>query len=118
MLVSYADDATLLARIPSPNMRSDVTKSFNRDLSKISTLCNLWSMRLNPNRSRIVFPPHLDLLVGSASQNSCDFFKVLGIMFDSKFTVERHVHSISSLVAQKIGLLRNLLEFLGTTMSY
>ena len=37
MLVSYADDATLLARIPSPNMRSEVTESLNRDLSKIST---------------------------------------------------------------------------------
>ena len=35
MLVSYADDATLLARIPSPNMRSDATESLNRDLSKI-----------------------------------------------------------------------------------
>ena len=31
MLVSYADDATLLACIPSPNMRSDVTESLNRD---------------------------------------------------------------------------------------
>ena len=29
MLVSYADDATLLARIPSPNMRADVTESLN-----------------------------------------------------------------------------------------
>ena len=38
MLVSYADDVTLLARIPSPNMRSDVTESLNRDLSKISSL--------------------------------------------------------------------------------
>ena len=37
MLVSYADDATLLAHIPSPNMRSDVTESLNRDLSKICT---------------------------------------------------------------------------------
>ena len=81
-LVSYADDATLLARIPSPNMRSDVTESLNRDLSKISTLCNLWGMRLNPSktqsmivsRSRTVFPPHPDLLVGSTSLNSCDFF--------------------------------------------
>ena len=41
MLVSYADDATLLASIPSPNMRSDVTESLNRDLSKICTWCNL-----------------------------------------------------------------------------
>ena len=37
MLVSYADDANLLACIPSPNMRSFVTESLNRDLSKIST---------------------------------------------------------------------------------
>ena len=29
MLVSYNYDATLLARIPSPNMRSDVTESLN-----------------------------------------------------------------------------------------
>ena len=114
MLVSYADDATLLARIPSPNMRSDVTESLNRDLSKISTWCNLWGMRLNPNktqsmivsRSRTVFPPHSDLLVGSSSLNSCEFLKILRIMFNSKFTFERHIRSIFSSVAQKIGLLR------------
>ena len=35
MLISYADDATLLARVLSPNMRSDVTESLSRDLSKI-----------------------------------------------------------------------------------
>ena len=52
MLVSYADGATLLARIPSPNMRSDVIESLNRDLSKISTWCNLWGMRLNPNKPK------------------------------------------------------------------
>ena len=52
MLVSHADDATLLARIPSPNMRSDVAESLNRDLSKISTWCNLWGMRLNPNKTQ------------------------------------------------------------------
>ena len=121
MLVSYADDATLLARIPSSNMRSDVTVSFNRYLSKISTRCNLWGMRLNPNktqsmivsRSRTVFPPHPDLLVGSTSLNSCEFFKILGVTFDSKFTFERHIRSISSLDAQKIGLLRKSFRIFG-----
>ena len=58
------------------------------------------------SRSRNVFPPHHDLLVGSTSLNSCDFFKILGVMFDRKFTFERHIHLISSSVAQKIGLLR------------
>ena len=99
MLVSYADDATLLAGIPSRNMRSDVTESLNIDLSKISTWCNLWGMRLNSNktqsmivsRSRTVFPPHPDLLVGSTSLESCELFKILGVMFDSKFTFERRL---------------------------
>ena len=58
------------------------------------------------SRSRTVFPPHPDLLVGSTSLNSCEFFKILGVSFDSKFTFERHIRSISSSVAQKIGLLR------------
>ena len=78
MLVSYANDTTHLASIPSPNMRSDVTESLNRDPSKICTWCNLWGMRLNPNKtrsmivngSRTVFPFHPDLLVGSAPLNS------------------------------------------------
>ena len=121
ILVSYADGATLLARIPSPNWRSDVTESLNRDLSKISTWCNLWGMRLNPNktqsmivsRSRTVFPPHPHLVVGSTYLNSCEFFKILGVMFDSKFTFERHIRSISSSVAQKIGLLRKSFRIFG-----
>ena len=122
MLVSYADDATLLACIPSPNMRSDVVASLNRDLSKISTWCNLWGMRLNPNktqsmivsRSRTVFLPHPDLLVGSTSLNSCDSSKILGVMLDSKFTFERHIRSISSSGAQKIDLLRKSFRIFGS----
>ena len=121
MLVSYADDATLLARTPSPNMRSDITESLNRDLSKISTWCNLWGMRLNPyktqsmivSRSRTVFPPHPNLSVGSTSLNSCDSFQILGVMFDSKFTFERHKCSISSSVTQKIGLLTKSFRIFG-----
>ena len=78
-------------------------------------------MRLNPNktqsmivsRSRTVFPPHPDLLVGSTSLNSCDSIKILGVMFDSKFTFERHIRSISSSVAQKIGLLRTFFRLFG-----
>ena len=121
MLVSYADDVTLLAHISSSNMRSDVAESLNRDLSNISTWCNLWGMRLNPNktqsmivsRSRTVFPPHPDPLVCSTPLNSCDSFKILDVMLDSKFTFERQICSISSSVAQKIGLLRKSFRIFG-----
>ena len=36
MLPAYADDATLLAVVPSPDMRSVVSDSLNGDLAKIS----------------------------------------------------------------------------------
>ena len=108
-------------------MRSDVTESLNRNLSKISTWCDLWGMRLNPNktqsmivsRSRTVFPPHPDLLVVSTSLNSCEFFKILGVMFDIKFTFERHIRSIFFFGCSK-GLVYfgNLLESLATMMLY
>ena len=102
-------------------MRSDVAESLNRDLSKISTWCNLWGMRLNPNkiqstivsRSRTVFPPHPDLFVGSTSLNTCGSVKILGVMLNSKFTFMRHIRSISSLVAQKICLLKKSFRVFG-----
>ena len=65
------------------------------------------------SRSRNVFLPHPDLLVGSTSLNSCNSFRILGVMFDSKFTFERHIHSISSSVAQKVGLLRKSFRIFG-----
>ena len=54
---------------------------------------------------RTVFPLHHDLIIGYAL-NSWEFFKILGVVFDSKFTFERHICSISSSVTEKISLLR------------
>ena len=52
MLVAYADDATLLAVVPSPDMRSVISDSLNRDLAKISEWCRLWGMKMNPNKTQ------------------------------------------------------------------
>ena len=41
------------------------------------------------------------------------FFLNLGVMLDSKFTFERHIRSISSSVAQMIGLFRKYFRILG-----
>ena len=115
MPVSTADDTTPIAHNPSPNVRSDVTESLNRDLSKISTWCNLWGMQLNPtivSRSRTVFPTHPELFY---KQYFFKFMslKILGVTFVSKFTFERHIRSIYSSVAHKIGLLGKLLKVFG-----
>ena len=51
MLVAYADDATLLAIVPSPDMRSVISNSLNWDLAKISEWCKLWGMKMNPSKT-------------------------------------------------------------------
>ena len=48
LLVAYADDATLIAVVPSPNMRYAVAESLNRDLARIGAWCSTWGMKLNP----------------------------------------------------------------------
>ena len=113
-LVAYADDATLLAVVPSPNMRSVISESVNRDLARISAWCKLWGMKMNPSktqsmivsRSRTLQPEHPDLILDNIPITVSDSFKILGVTFDSKFTFESHIRSISSSTAQRLGLLR------------
>ena len=51
-LVGYADDSTLLCRIPHPRDRSSVAASLNDDLAVISDWCSRWSMLVNPSKTR------------------------------------------------------------------
>ena len=88
MLVAYADDVTLLAVVLSPDMRSVISDSLNRDLAKISEWCRLWGMKMNPNktqsmivsRSRTLHPQHPDFFINNVL-TICDSFKILGVTF-------------------------------------
>ena len=121
MLVAYADDATLLAVVPSPDMRSVISDSLNRDLAKISNWCRLWGIKMNPNkaqsmivsRSRTLQPQHPDLFIDNVPLTTSDSFKILGINFGSKFTFMSHVRSVSPVIAQKLGLLRISFKIFG-----
>ena len=122
-LIAYADDATLIADVPNPTQRQSVSESMNRDLAKINDWCKLWGMKLNPSktqsmivsRSRTLNPSHPDLIINNVVLDTCSSFKILGVLFDSKFTFEQHLRSISSTVAQKIGLLRKSYKIFGDT---
>ena len=50
-LISYADDSTLIAVMPSPGVRGTVAESLNRDLGRISELCDPWGMKLNASKT-------------------------------------------------------------------
>ena len=120
-LVAYADDATLLSVVPSPDLRPSVSESLNRDLKKINDWCKRWGMKLNPrktqsmivSRSRTVNPLHPELLIDNVPLTTDDSFKILGVNFDSKFTFEQHLRAMSKSVSQKLGLLRKSLKIFG-----
>ena len=90
-IVQYADDTTLLAVVRSPEMRSQVAMSLNRDLERISQWCSRWGMRLNSSktktllisRSRTNEPPHPPLLVGNTLLAESEFLTILGVTYDS-----------------------------------
>ena len=120
-LVAYADDATLAACIDSPNLRSHVADSLNRDLARINDWCKLWGMKLNPkktqsmiiSRSRTPNPPHSELRIDGAVLAICNAFKILGLTFDSKLTFEKHIRNVASGISQKIGILRKCCKIFG-----
>ena len=63
-LISYADDSTLMAVVPSSGVRVAVAESLIRDLGRVSDWCDLWGMKLNAtkaktmivSRSRTMYP--------------------------------------------------------------
>ena len=75
-------------------MRPFIAHSLNRNLAKINTWCKLWGMKMNPtktqcmivSRSRTAFPPHLDLFISDVPLTLCASFKIIGVIFDDKFT--------------------------------
>ena len=52
MLVAYANDATLLAVVPSSDVRAVISDSLNRDLARISEWCRLWGLKKNPKKPK------------------------------------------------------------------
>ena len=58
------------------------------------------------SRSRTVYPQLTPLtLDGTALKESAELV-ILGATFDAKITFERHLHSVSSAAAQRVGIMR------------
>ena len=76
--------------------------------------CNMWGMKLNASktktmivsRSRTVHPQLTPLtLNGTVLKESADLV-ILGVTFDAKMTFEKHLRSVSSAAAQRLGIMR------------
>ena len=113
-IIQYADDATLVAVVRSPEERDQVARSLNRDLERISNWCGRWGMKLNSSktqtllvsRSQTNVPPHPPLCVNNTFLSESQFLTILGITFDSRLTFEEHLANVSATAARKLGIVR------------
>ena len=80
-LIGYADDATLMAFVPSPGVKITVAESLIRDLGRANEWCDLWGMKLNASkiktmivtRSRTMHPLSPQLIIdGTVLKESDD----------------------------------------------
>ena len=109
-LISYADDSTLMAVVPSPGIRVAVAESLIRDLGRVSGWCDLWGMKLNVSktktiivsRSRTMHPQSPLLTIGRTVLKESDDLVILGVTFDSKMTFEKHLRSVSRATSQRL----------------
>ena len=112
-LISYADDSTLMAVVPSPGVRVAVAESLICDLGRVSEYCYLWGMKLNTSktktmivsRSRRMHPQLPPLTIGGTVLKESDDLVILGVSFDSKLTFEKHLRSVSRAASQRLGIL-------------
>ena len=113
-LYGYADDSTLVAVVPSLGERIAVSGSMNRDLNRVSVWCNLWGMKLNANKnntmivsgSRTVLPQLTPLTLDVTVLKKFADLVILGVTFDAEMTFEKHLRSVSSGAAQRLGIMR------------
>ena len=98
-LIGNADDSTFMAVVPSHGVRVTVPESLIRDLGRVSEWCYLSGMKLNASktktmiisRSRTMHPQSPPLTVGGTVLKDSYDLVILGVTFDYKMTIEKHL---------------------------
>ena len=117
-LDGYADDSTLLCRIPHPRDRSSVAASLNDDLAVINDWCSRWGMLVNPSKTRgklisrscRVEPLFPDLVIDGSVVLMASELEILGVILDSKLTFEKQVRAITATASMRVVILRKIMS--------
>ena len=112
-LIGYADDSTLIAVVPSTGLRV-AAESLSRDLVKVNKWCDLCEIKLIVSKtktmivsgSRTIYPQSPALTISGTVLKESDDLVILGVIFDSKLTFEKHLRSVSRAASQRLGILR------------
>ena len=76
--------------------------------------CDLWGIKLNESktktiivyRSRTVHPQLTSLTLDRTVLKQSADLVILGVTFDARMTFEKHLRSVSSAAAQRLGIMR------------
>ena len=97
-----------------PGVRVTVAESQIRDFGRVSGWCDLWGMKLNACRTKTMIvarartmnlQSHSLIIGGTALKESVDHV-ILGVIFDSMMTFEKHLCSVSRAASQRLGISR------------
>ena len=100
--------------MPSPGVRVALAESLIRDLGRVSEWCDLWGIKLNATKTKIMIvsrarpmhPQSPPLTIGGTVLKESEDLVVLGVTFYSKMTFEKHLRSVSRTASQRLGILR------------
>ena len=94
---------SLLCCHPQALELHEVAESLILDLGRVSEWCDLWGMKLNGSKtkimvvstSRTIHPQLPPLAIGGTVLKESDDLVILGVTFNSKMTFEKQLRSVS-----------------------
>ena len=100
--------------MPSPGVRVRVPESLIRDRGRVLEWCDRWRIKSNASKTKTMIvsrsstmnPQSSPLTIGGAVLKESDDLVILGVTFDSKLTIEKHLRMVSRAAFQRLGILR------------
>jgi len=101
LLLSYADDSTLLKVVPTKDLRLSAAAVINADLSRIADWGKVWHIEFEPLKSNTTCVPlkrdveeHPPLLMNGVLIKESRVLSILGFHFDSNLTWSYMIDSL------------------------
>ena len=119
LLVSYADESTLLKIVPSKEARKLAAEEINSDLNAIVCWGKRWHIECEPAKSSALcislkrdLEDHPSLVMDGTPIKEAETLSVLGFHFDRRLTWAAMIDMMVSHSRQRLGCLRRISDYI------
>jgi hypothetical protein len=116
--IMFADDCTLLQKVPRPSQRGAKWESLQDDLERIIDWADTNQMRFAPHKTQAMTisrrhdkSENRTLSMAGVDISEVDSLKLLGVEFAANGTVNEHILKKASTAAKLVGMLRRQSQF-------